>query len=262
MSDYVIRAKDLNYSYTGKDSLEVLKGVNINFERGLFYSIIGPNGSGKTTLLKCLNGMLKCKKDTIFLNNLDITSLSPNKIARNVSFVPQNTIVDFEFSAFDIVLMGRSPYLKSFQSESKEDLLIAEISMVSTNTWHLRDKNINEISGGERQRVIVARALAQHCPIMLLDEPVSMLDIHHQVELLNTVRTIVKNTRTTAISVMHDLNMAARYSDRIILLQDGKIVSEGMPNDVLTEENISQVYNLRVKLISSSFSSSRIIVPI
>jgi len=261
MDNFVISAKNLNYSYSSKDVFEVLKGIDINFEKGLFYSIIGPNGSGKTTLLKCLNGMIKCKKDTVFINNSDITSLSPNQIARNISFVPQNTIIDFEFSAFDIVLMGRSPYLRSFQNESKEDLHIAETSMIATNTWHLRDKNINEISGGERQRVIVARALAQHCPIMLLDEPVSMLDIHHQIELLNTVRKIVTNTHITAITVMHDLNMAARYSDRIILLQDGKIVAEGVPDDVLTEENICNVYNLKVQLISNSSYSSKIIVP-
>lgn len=222
----------------------ILKDINLTIKKGYFYSIIGPNGSGKTTLLRNIAKSLEPKPKTVFVDNVDITRLSRRDMAKRLSVVPQNTNIEFEFTVMDIVLMGRSPYIGRFLAEGRKDLEIAERAMKSTNTWHLKDKPITQISGGERQRVIVARALAQDTDIMLLDEPVSQLDIHHQIELMETIQGLIKDRKITVISVMHDLNLAAQYSDYIILMNEGKVVCQGMPGDVITEENIRRVYKL------------------
>lgn len=238
---YPIKIQNLGWKFGDR---QILTDINLTIKKGYFYSIIGPNGSGKTTLLRNIAKSLEPKPDSVFIDNIDVTKLNSRNIAKRLSVVPQNTNIEFEFTVTDIVLMGRSPYIGRFESESSQDIKIAERAMRSTNTWHLRDKRITEISGGERQRVIVARALAQDTGIMLLDEPVSQLDIHHQIELMETIQTLIKDRDITAVSVMHDLNLAAQYSDYIILMSEGEIVCQGTPHDVITEENIKRVYKL------------------
>ena len=181
-------------------------------------------------------------------------------MAKRLSVVPQNTNIEFGFTVTDIVLMGRSPYMRRFESESNQDLEIAEMAMRATNTWHLRDKRINEISGGERQRVIVARALAQDTDIMLLDEPVSQLDIHHQIELMETIHALIKTRGMTVVSVMHDLNLAAQYSDFIILMNEGKVVCQGTPHEVITKENIREVYKLEGYIVNNPITGKPYII--
>ena len=238
---YPVVLQSLNWKFGDR---QILSDITLAIDKGKFYSIIGPNGSGKTTLLRNIAKSLEPAENSVYVDNIDITSLNSREMAKKLSVVPQNTSIDFEFTVTDIVLMGRSPYMKRFQSESNEDMEIAERAMRVTNTWHLKEKSINEISGGERQRVIVARALAQDTGIMLLDEPVSQLDIQHQIELMETIHLLIKTRDLTVISVMHDLNLAAQYSDYLILINEGRIVCQGTPEQVITKENIESVYKL------------------
>ncbi|MCY6369643.1 ABC transporter ATP-binding protein [Clostridium ganghwense] len=248
--------KDLKWNYGDRN---VLKNINLEFERNKFYTIIGPNGSGKTTLLKNISKILFPKKECVYINEIDLITMKNKTLAQNISYVPQNTMIDFEFSVMDVVLMGRNPYMGRFQSEREEDIEIAKKAMQMTNTWKLREKNINELSGGERQRVIVARALTQDTDIIILDEPISNLDIHHQIELLDTVKFLKKDI--TVIAVLHDLNLAAKYSDYLILTNNGEIVQKGSPREVLTKENIEKVYSIKVNMIEDPVTGSPHIIP-
>ncbi|AKN33442.1 ABC transporter [Clostridium carboxidivorans P7] len=252
-----VKVHNLSCSF---ESNEVLHNININFEKNKFYSILGPNGSGKTTLLKKLGKTLESEKKTIFIENKDVIDFKNKALAKKLAVVPQNTILDFDFSALDIVLMGRSPHISRFQQESKEDYDIVENAMKITNTWHFRDKYINQLSGGEQQRVVIARALAQDTDIILLDEPISHLDIHHQIEILDTIKSLSK--KVTIIAVLHDLNLAAQYSDYLILVNKGSIAFQGTPEEVLIEENIKKVYDINMCMIKNPVTGKPYIIPI
>lgn len=253
----VVKVKNLCCSFGEK---EILHNINIDFSKGGFYSIIGSNGSGKTTLLKNIASSLAPNKNTVFIEGMDVLNFKNKALAKKLSVVPQNTSLDFDFSVLDIVLMGRNPYISRFQDESKEDYNIAKEAMKMTSTWELKDKCINQLSGGEQQRVIIARALAQDTDIILLDEPISHLDIYHQVEILDTIKSI--NKKVTVIAVLHDLNLAAQYSDYLVLINKGSIVALGTPEEVLTEENIKKVYNINICIINNPVTGKPHIIPI
>ncbi len=255
---YPVVVKDLDWNFGDN---EVLKQVNIRIEKRKLYCIIGPNGSGKTTLLKNISKALETKKEKVFIDDTDLCDLKNRDIAKKLSCVPQSTNIDFEFTVMDIVLMGRSPYIKRFQSESTRDIEAARMAMESTNTWHLKDKSINSLSGGEKQRVIVARALAQETGIMLLDEPVSQLDIHHQVELMDNLRFLIEDKGITVMAILHDLNLAANFGDSLILLNEGRVVCQGSAEVVLTPENIEKVYRMRVKVIKNPVNGKPLVIP-
>jgi iron complex transport system ATP-binding protein len=255
---YPVVVKDLDWNFGDN---EVLKQVNIRIEKRKLYCIIGPNGSGKTTLLKNISKALETKKEKVFIDDTDLCDLKNRDIAKKLSCVPQSTNIDFEFTVMDIVLMGRSPYIKRFQSESTRDIEAARMAMESTNTWHLKDKSINSLSGGEKQRVIVARALAQETGIMLLDEPVSQLDIHHQVELMDNLRFLIEDKGITVMAILHDLNLAANFGDSLILLNEGRVVCQGSAEVVLTPENIEKVYRMRIKVIKNPVNGKPLVIP-
>ncbi|NMA82375.1 MAG: ABC transporter ATP-binding protein [Epulopiscium sp.] len=259
MKRFPVIIKNLNW-YFGKE--QILDRVNIQVQEGKFYSIIGPNGSGKTTLLKNINRLLYTPQDAVFLDKEDLTRLSHRKIAKKMAIVPQNTEIDFSFEAMDIVMMGRTPYLGRFEEEGKEDFKIVKEAMEMTNTWSLRHQNIDTLSGGERQRVIVARAIAQQTPILLLDEPISHLDLQYQHELMKVVRGLNQQKKTTVIAVLHDLNIAAQYSDILILLHEGSIVMMDEPAKVLTKQNIREVYGIDVHIIEHPSTKKPHIIPI
>lgn len=256
---YPIQIKNLKWSF-GEDN--ILKSISLDIKEGSFVCLVGPNGSGKTTLLKNILKIYEPHKNTIYINNNDITKLKHKYLAQNIASVPQNTSVDFDFTVLDIVLMGRSPHLKRFQSEGKRDFRIAKESMEMTNTWKLRDRSINSLSGGERQRVIIARALTQEPDILVLDEPISNLDIHHQIEILGLVKELCKDKGLTVITVLHDLNLALQYSDYLVLLDKGKIIVKGAPDEVLTEKNIKKVYNIDVCIIKNPINGKPHIIPV
>jgi iron complex transport system ATP-binding protein len=240
----------------------ILNNINLSFEKGKFYSIVGPNGSGKTTLLKNILKLIEVDKNTIFIDNKEVTQLKSNELSKLVSYVPQNTNIEFNFSVLDIVMMGRNPYLKRFQSESKNDYEIAEKAMNITQIWDLKDRGINTLSGGERQRVIIARALTQSTDIILLDEPISQLDIHHQINLMNLLKELTEKMNITVITVIHDLNYAIQYSDYLVFLDKGKVFSCGYPEEVITKENLKKVYNMDFHIMKNSLTNKPIILPI
>ena len=247
-AENAIEVYNLEWAYNGE---KLFDGLNIKIQKNRFYCIIGPNGSGKTTLIRNIARSLSPGIGKVFINGSDIMDMKYRDIARSVAMVPQTTSIDFDFSVMEIVLMGRMPYVKRFQSESQYDLEVTRLSMEDANIWHLRDKNINQLSGGERQRVILARGLAQEADILLLDEPVSQLDIHHQVGLMDLIRTLVNDDGKTAIAVLHDLNLAAAYSDIIVLMNKGEIISVGSPAEVLTKDTLEAVYNINVSVIKN-----------
>lgn len=256
---YPIEIKNLNCSLGNE---KILHNIDLKVEKNKFYSIIGPNGSGKTTLLKNISKTLEPLKNSVFIDSTDIKAFKNKDLARKISCVPQNTEINFDFSVMDIVLMGRTPYIKNFQSESKSDIEIAENAMNLTNTLHLKDKNINDLSGGERQLVIIARAIAQETDILLLDEPISNLDIHHQIKILDTIKTLNIKKHITVITVLHDLNIAAQYSDYLMLIKKGELQSSGIAEDVLTQENIKKVYNMDTCIIKNPVTGKPLIIPI
>ncbi|WP_040214296.1 ABC transporter ATP-binding protein [Clostridium polynesiense] len=252
-----VQINKLFFSY---GSNPVLKDISINFEKGKFYSIIGPNGSGKTTLLKNISKMLSVVKGTVFIENKDIFKISNKEISKKLAVVPQNINIEYEFTAYDIVLMGRTPFKRRFEDYNEEDKDIAERVMRLTSTWEIKDKLITSLSGGEQQRVIAARALCQDTDIILLDEPTSHLDIQHQLGFLNIFKSLKKDV--TVIAVMHDLNLASLYSDEIILVEKGSIIDKGEPSKVITKSNIKRVYDIDVDIIRNTSNGSPYIIPI
>lgn len=253
----MISIKSLSFKF---DNNMILDDINLDIEKGKIYSIIGPNGSGKTTLLKLIANILGSKKETIYIECMDLNDIKINQLAKKLAVVPQNTDIGYQFNVIDIVAMGRIPYLNRFQSMSKEDKQIIKDAMCMTNTWDLRDKKIGEISGGERQRVIVAKAITQQTDILLLDEPISHLDIHHQIELLELMRKLNKSG-LTIIAVLHDINLASLYSDYLILLYNKSIYDIGTPEKVITKDSIKKIYNMDVHLTQYPDKKKPVIMP-
>ena len=229
-------------------SKKVLDNVNLSVKPGDFVGILGPNGSGKTTLLKSISRLLKPKKGVILLDEKNIYSLESIEVAKKLAVVPQDTSICFSFNALDIVLMGRNPHMSPFQMESKKDMAIAKKAMLLTNTWQFANRPINELSGGEKQRVIIARAIAQEPKLLLLDEPLTHLDIRNQLEIMNLVKKLCVNKKIIILAAFHDLNLAGRYCNSAILLKKGKIFSAGNLSEVLTSKNIESVFNVSTKI--------------
>ena len=238
-----LQIKNLKFAYNDK---EILKNINLRFNTGYFYSVIGPNGSGKSTLLKNIAKIVSPEENSIMIDNKDITKINKKELSKIISVIPQEINIDYDFTVYDIVLMGRNPYKKFFQDFNANDREIAQKYMKETNTWQLRDKLITELSGGEKQRVIAARALAEEADIFLLDEPTSHLDLQYQIEFLKIFRNLKKDK--IIIAVLHDLNLSSIFSDQIILINSGKIIDKGIPSEVISTKNIKDVYNLSVEI--------------
>lgn len=239
----ILKINDIECSY---GAVKVLDGLTFSVAGGSFTGIIGPNGSGKSTLLKSLSRVLKPARGSVLLDEEDLYRLDTREVAKKMAVVPQETAVNFSFMVKDIVLMGRSPHLGRFQREGEKDFAAARQAMELTNTLHLADRLITAVSGGERQRVIIAKALTQEPSIILLDEPTSHLDINHQVEILSLLKRLNREKGLTIIAVFHDLNLAAQYCDSLILMKKGSIYTVGEPAEVLTADNIKDVYGASV----------------
>lgn len=241
----MIEVKGLNYAVGER---KILSDVSFGLESGCFCGIIGNNGSGKTTLLRCLTRNHDVGKGKIRIAGRDICSYSFKDLAKQTAFVPQRTELMFDFSAHQIVLMGRKPYQKPLYSDSSEDMKTVEMAMKQTDTWHLRNANARNLSGGEFQRIIIARALAQQTPVLMLDEPVSNLDIHHQFEIMSLLQSINAQGRSILI-VLHDLNLAMQYCKQILLIQNGRVGAYGETKEILTKENIERYFDVRAEII-------------
>ncbi len=226
----------------GYGSMPALEDVTMSLGDGEIVSLVGPNGSGKTTLLKCINMILKFQKGTVLVEEKDISKLKLKELAKLLSYVPQSAGRSFPSTVFEIVLIGRKPYVDWSVSSRDKEIVSNILSLMGLKEMALRQSN--ELSGGEYQKVLIARALAQEPQVLLLDEPTSNLDLKHQLDVLNLITSIVKKKNIAAVMAMHDLNLASRFSNKMIFLNGGKIYDAGKPENVLTERNIRKVYGV------------------
>lgn len=228
----------------------VLHDINLSIEAGEMVGLLGPNGSGKTTLIKLASGILKPEQGEIRLGGFSLSRLSRKSIARSVAAVPQQFHIPFAFTTGEVVMLGRVPFIKAFAGEAAADREAVAAAMELVGISQLAQRRFDELSGGERQKVILAMALAQKPKLMLLDEPTVHLDISHQVETLELVRSLNIEQGLTIIAAMHDLNLASLYFDRLIMLKEGRVSAEGTPAQVLTEDRIREVFSASVRVES------------
>jgi len=239
MNAPIIETRDLSFAYDGR---EVIRGVNLAIQPGEFVGLLGPNGSGKSTLLRLLHAYLRPQGGTVRLHGRDMRTLTPRAIARAIAVVPQEAPETFGFTVAERVLMGRHPFLGPFEFETARDIQIAREAMERTDTLQFCDRTFNEISGGERQRAMIAAALAQTPEVLLLDEPMAMLDIKYQAQIMRLLRQINEERGTTIVVAVHDLNCR-----RLVLLKGGRIVHDGAPAGVLDERLLASVYDVTVR---------------
>ncbi len=240
--DPILTISNLSKRWNGRVALN---DVSVTVRRGEFIGLIGSNGAGKTTLLRTMAKLLEPTGGAVFLNGIAVESLSQRDVARQVATVPQSAgQTDFAFPTLDVVLMGRYPHRGRFEDETAEDLAIAEEAMRATWTWSLADRAITQLSGGERQRVVTARALAQQPHLLLLDEPTANLDLCHQILMLDLVRDLVRKEGLAVVAAIHDLGLASRYCDRLLLLKAGAILADDTPLVVLTPERLATAFGV------------------
>jgi len=253
----MIDIDDLCAGYGGED---IIREITFGAEKGEFIGIIGPNGSGKTTLLKAISRVLETSGGVVTLEGRALSDFGQKELARKMSVVPQETAMNFSYTVADIVMMGRFPYKERFAKEDAEDYRIVREAMEVTNVAHLADRAVTDISGGERQRVIIARALAQQPKVLLLDEATAHLDINHQVEILSIVRDL--GDTVTKIGVFHDLNLAAEFCDRIVLMAEGRVRAIGTPAEVLTVEHLQNEYGITAMVQTNPVTGRPLIMPL
>jgi iron complex transport system ATP-binding protein len=239
----MLSLQNVSAGYAGRPAL---RNVTVSITAGEFVGLIGPNGSGKTTLLRVLSGVLPARQGEVRLAGRELRQMGRRDVARIVAHLLQECALGLAFSVREVVLMGRSPHLPRFGRETARDLAIVERAMDLADVSHVADRPITDISGGERQRAFIAMCLAQEPQALLLDEPTSHLDIGHQLSILNLIRNLNRQTRMTVVAVFHDLNLAAEYCDRLVLLDQGRVAAAGTPTDVLTAEMILSVYGVSV----------------
>lgn len=240
-----IAAKDIRVSFGAR---EILKGVSIESGSREFIGIIGPNGSGKSTLLKCIYRILKPNDGAVYLGGESLYQMSVKDSAKKMAVVAQHNYYNFDFSVREVVLMGRAPHKRTLERDGAADYKIVDEALKTVQMEAFANRSFSTLSGGEQQRVILARALAQQTPALILDEPTNHLDITHQLLLMK----LIKKLDVTIISAIHDLNIAAAYCDKIYVLKNGQIVGQGSPRQVLTSEFIREIYNVDAEIVHDS----------
>lgn len=236
----ILTINGLAFKYSSKP---ILENVDFELKPGELVSVIGPNGAGKSTFIKCINRILE-PEGTIKIGQKDAKKMRRNEIAKQISYVPQTPENKFPTTVLDTVLMGRRPHSPWRFSDNDIDKALKSMELLGISDFALKD--YNELSGGQQQRVIIARAIAQETNIILLDEPTSSLDIKHQLSLMELLQEIVQTRNVSVIMAIHDLNISARYSDRLVLMDEGKIIAAGKPDSVLTKENIQDAYGVEI----------------
>jgi len=271
----MLRIEKLSVSYGPR---RVLREVSLEVNSGEVVALIGPNGAGKSTLVRAVSGVIPVESGRIWSDDLhfqggssagtkpqsrfyELLSLAPMQRARSLAVVPQAASLPPAFTVWEMVLMGRTPHLNFLGQVSANDETIARLALQKVDALELCDRRVGELSGGEQQRVLLARALAQSTPILLLDEPTSNLDLHYQVSFMETVCALAQQDGLAVLVAMHDLNLAARYANRVALLVDGEIKASGTPRQVLTPELISMAYHLPVQVIPHPFADVPLVLP-
>lgn len=245
----MLRIEDVSLSYGDKP---VVQNLSLRVKKGQVVSIIGPNASGKSTILKSIAGIIKPVSGKIFIEEKDISKMDSKKLAQKVSILLQQNKTLDDMSIEELVYFGRYPHKKWFEGFEVSDKKIIEEVMKLTNTFALRDKTLETLSGGERQRAWIAMALAQEPDILLFDEPTTYLDLAHQIEFLELVNRLNKETGVTVVLVLHDLNQAARYGNYLFAMKEGKIFAQGSPEEVLNPQNILNIYNIEAKIFNAA----------
>jgi iron complex transport system ATP-binding protein len=240
----------------------VVDGVSVRLAEGTLTGILGPNGSGKTTLLRLLSGTRRPTSGRVLLGDRALSSLSRREVAQQIAVVPQETQLAFEYSAIEIVLMGRHPHLGLFTVEGPGDLRIAHEAMASTGTIALADRPFDQLSGGEKQRVVIAAALAQSARLLLLDEPTASLDLGYQLEVSSLLQTLNRERGVTMAISTHDLNLAASICRELILMRDGRVIAAGATADVLTPENVRRLYEVEADVHVHEGTGHITVVPV
>jgi len=257
-NEWLLEAQKVSFAYNGRP---VLRDVDLRVPPGQMVGVIGPNGAGKSTLIKILSRLLRPDEGRVSLGGRDLARWGHTQLARHLAVVPQAAQLPETFTVWEVVLMGRTPYLGLLSNETAADMAIARRAMEETNTWHLASRLIGQLSGGERQRVVMARALAQEPRVLLLDEPTLHLDINHQLEILSLVRHLVDEQGLAVLAIFHDLNLAAQFCHEIFLLCQGRVFARGCPEKVITATNIAAVYGAEVTILSHPHNGRPTVLP-
>jgi len=260
-----LTADRVSYTYkrrAGVESVKALCDVSVSIPRGSLTGLIGPNGCGKTTLLKLLSGVLSPDSGSVTLDGRALATLSKRQVARRIAVVPQETHPAFEYTVLEMALMGRHPHLGPFQLEGPADLAIAVESLSATGTAQLADRSYMSLSGGEKQRVIIASALTQSPEVLLLDEPTASLDLGYQLEIGALLRRLNKERSATMVMATHDLNLAASLCDTLVLMRQGRVLADGRTPDVLTSATVKQLYDVEADVRVHELAGHLTVVPL
>jgi len=233
--------------YCGYYDNEVLKGVSLKLPDTGFTALLGPNGSGKSTLLYALMGYLKANRGRILIQEKELSTYKQEELARIIAYIPQEIHSEFDYNVLDTVLMGRFPFMDFLGSHSPEDYRVAQSSLKLLNLWQFRSRLVRQLSGGEKQRVYIARALVQETPYIFLDESLSHLDINYQLEIMRLLKKISSEQGKSILLISHNLNLSANYADHLIFLREGKVLSIGSPQEMMQPEKLSQLFSMPLK---------------
>ena len=255
----MLRAESVSFGYDGGFTLN---DVSVTIPAGSLTGLLGPNGCGKTTLLKLLSGVLRPQTGRVMLGNRALTSMTRRELARHVASVPQETHPAFDYSVMEMVLMGRHPHLSAFQLEGPADFGIAREALEATGTGHLADRNYMTLSGGEKQRVVIASALAQSTEVLLLDEPTASLDLRYQLDVASLLARLNRERKVTMVLATHDLNLAASLCERLIVMRGGRILTAGPTREVLTGETVRQLYDVEADVQFHEAAGHVTVIPV
>jgi iron complex transport system ATP-binding protein len=240
---------------------KVLDNISLDIKLGTLNGLIGVNGSGKTSLINTINGLIKPKFGSLEIDNLRLNNHSDKELAKLIATVPQNPTKMLGFSCLDVVLMGRNPYLSTGEWPSKADIEIAFESMKSTGVEQFAKRTLESLSGGEMQRVFIAKGLAQRTKILLLDEPIANLDLSYQIQIMDILYSLIKDQKITIIAALHDINLASLYCNNVIVINKGTIVKNGAPKEIIEQDFIQNVFGDRLNIIQNPTDNRSIIIP-
>jgi iron complex transport system ATP-binding protein len=261
MPTSLLTAAGVSFAYH-RAARPAIDDVSVTVARGTIVGLLGPNGSGKTTMVRLLSGTLTPLRGRVLIDGTTLTGLSRRQLARRIAVVPQETHATFDFSALEIVLMGRYPHLGAFELEGPDDLTIARSALADTGTAALESRRFATLSGGEKQRVVIAGALAQSSEVLLLDEPTASLDLAFQLEIVDLLGRLNRERATTIVVSTHDLNLAARLSHELVLLKSGRVLARGPTDRVLTEANVRALYGVHAEVAFHPRAAHLTVVPI
>lgn len=244
----MIEVRNLSFAYQRE---AVLADISLTIKQGEFVGIIGPNGAGKSTLLRLVAGLLPLREGEVLISSRPIKKYSRRQLSQLMAFVPQSFEIAFNFGCLDLVMMGRYPYLSPLSPESDHDRRVVQRAMEETEVWQFRNRTLSDLSGGERQRVVLASALAQEPRILLLDEPTASLDLRHQMHFYEIVTALRRDSGMTVVSVTHDINLAAKFCQRLLVLNHGRVAAFDTPAGILRKDLLEAVYQVDVEVISS-----------